>query len=93
MSCRLRNGKDVIVVEGGVLHTNSINCHFNFGLRHKNDIFSCLAEVLLLVYQKNSGHKSIKEMDLNLLEEFEVSAGELGFRICPQNILGEIKLN
>lgn len=89
----IENRKDVIVVEGGVLHTNSIDCHFNFGLHHKNDIFSCLAEAILLTYQNINGHKSIREMDLELLKEFEDVSVDLGFKICPQNILGEIKLN
>lgn len=89
----IENRKDVVVVEGGVLHTNSINCHFDFGLHHKNDIFSCLAEAILLAYKNIDGHKSIKEMDFELLGEFENLSSELGFKICPQNILGEIKLN
>jgi predicted amino acid dehydrogenase len=42
------NRKDVLALEGGVVHAPKINTHFNFGLKHKTDIFSCLAEAIIL---------------------------------------------
>ena len=81
----LRNRKDVLVIEGGVLHTSQINCHFNLGLKHKNDIFSCLAEVILLASNSESGHYSMDEFDVKLYDRLSKMATRAGFKMCMQN--------
>ncbi len=87
----IRTRSDVTVVEGGVLHTDSVNCHFNFGLHHRTDIFSCLAEVILISALNISEHKSISELDHNYMKELDIASRKLGFKICPQNINGLVK--
>ena len=39
---------EYLVLEGGVVHSKSIHIPFDFGLQEKGDIFSCLAELLIL---------------------------------------------
>jgi len=82
----IKNRKDVLVIEGGVLHTDNINCHFNFGLRHKNDIFSCLGEAILLSSLGFEGHCSIDGFDQDLYNKLSETSDRLGFKICPQNV-------
>lgn len=40
--------KDVLIIEGGLIHTPGINTHFNFGLKDRFDNFCCLGEVMIL---------------------------------------------
>jgi predicted amino acid dehydrogenase len=79
--------KDVLVIEGGVLHTPNIDCHFNMGLKHKTDIYSCLAEVILLSVLQSKGHYSIDDFDEHLYHKLSSTAKSLGFEICMQNDL------
>lgn len=87
----IENRKDVLVIEGGVLHAPSIDCRFNLGLATKNDIFSCLAETLIMTYRLADKHHSLGNFSLELIDELKVDANKLGFRISiPQNTLGYI---
>jgi fatty aldehyde-generating acyl-ACP reductase len=87
----IKNRKDVLVIEGGVLFAPEINCHFNFGLSHKNEIFSCLAETLLLAYKDEKRHYSIEDLNLDFLHELSHSARKLRFSINKlQNSQGYI---
>ncbi len=83
----VKDRKDVLVIEGGVLHTPNIDCHFNMGLKHKTDIYSCLAEVILLSSLQSKGHYSIDEFDEHLYNKLSTTAKSLGFKICMQNDL------
>ncbi|MEI8328184.1 MAG: hypothetical protein WCG02_03555 [Candidatus Taylorbacteria bacterium] len=89
----LRNRPDVLIIEGGVLHAENINSHFNFGLVHKNDVFSCLAETLLLSYVGSDKHYSIDGFDPDLYSMLEGVAAQLRFSPCMQNDLGIIDEN
>jgi fatty aldehyde-generating acyl-ACP reductase len=86
----IRNRSDVLVIEGGVLHSEKIDCHFDFGLSHRNDIFSCLAETLILAYTNSTSHYSIEDFDHNFYTNLEKYRIELGFSICFQNDMGII---
>ena len=50
-----------------------IDCHFNFGLAHKNDIFSCLAEVLILSFnwQENCNIDWVNNWDVKRIFEMK----------------------
>ncbi len=74
--------KDVIVVEGGVASAPDIDCHFNFGLKNKNDIFSCLGEVLILSHIKHKGHFSIGYLDIKNIEKISTIAKKLNFKLA-----------
>ena len=73
---------DVLLLEGGVVHTPNINMHFKMGLKHKTDIFSCLAEVVLLTYIGESRQSvgEVVEVDFNILSKFDKYSQELGLR-------------
>lgn len=87
----LKTRKDVLVIEGGVLTTRNINCHFNMGLAAKNDIFSCLAETLLLAYDDSKNHYSIDDFDPDLYQDLHDNGKKISFAISePQNELGYI---
>lgn len=86
----LRERTDVLVIEGGVLHAPNIDCHFNFGLSHKNDVFSCLAETLLLTNLNIEKHHSIDDFDADLYTRLEDKAKDFGYSRCMQNDMGII---
>lgn len=86
----IKNRNDVLVIEGGVLRTRDINCHFDFGLAHRNDIFSCLAEALILARMGEEGHQSLEGFDQKLYEIFQREAEGLGFSLSAQNTTGII---
>jgi predicted amino acid dehydrogenase len=86
--------KDVIVIEGGVLNTPNIDCNFNLGLANKTDIFSCLAETVLLTYGNQKGHYSTDSFDANFYAELKKHSEILNFKIGhPQNTGGYIEMN
>lgn len=86
----LKNRPDVLVIEGGVLSAPGINCHFNMGLAKKDDVFSCLAETLLLAHTQTDRHHSINEFDSDLYSQLEKLSSDLGFKMSMQNNLGII---
>jgi predicted amino acid dehydrogenase len=87
----VKTREDVLVVEGGVLHAPGINCHFNFGLAGREDIFSCLAETILLAYREHGNHYSIGDFDPTFISTVEQDAKSLGFSIqSPQNERGPL---
>ncbi len=64
------------------------------GLAHKNDIYSCLAETLLLTYNNEGTHYSIEGAELALLPSMERDAAVLEFSISDlQNDTGYIAQN
>jgi fatty aldehyde-generating acyl-ACP reductase len=86
----LKSRRDVLVIEGGVLSAPGMDCHINMGLAKKDDIFSCLAETLLLTYLKVDRHHSINEFDADLYSKLEELSSNLGFQMSMQNDLGLI---
>jgi predicted amino acid dehydrogenase len=72
---------DVIVVEGGLVHTPGISSNFNFGFRDRNDNFCCLAEVLVLAAEEREGHYTLgRGASLQLVNEIAALGKEYGFR-------------
>lgn len=86
----LNNRSDVMVIEGGVLNAPNMNCHINFGLANKDDIFSCLAETLLVTYLKSEQHHSLDDFDSDLYARLEELSVQLDFNMSIQNDLGII---
>lgn len=72
---------DVLVIEGGVLSAPGINCHFNMGLANKSDIFSCLAETLIMAHSMDNHHYSIENLDLRFLKKISVTGKNLRFDV------------
>src|SRR6185369_17715493 len=72
----IKTRDDVLVIEGGVIHTPGVRCNFNFGLAGREDTFCCLGEVLILAHRGHFKHFALGELDLNLIAEIEkMSAG------------------
>ncbi|MBU3911088.1 MAG: hypothetical protein KKD90_00700 [Candidatus Omnitrophica bacterium] len=60
--------KDVIVVESGIAEAENLKVNFDFGLRKENEVFSCLAEVLLLLWMDRV-ESHLGSTDYNYAEE------------------------
>jgi len=77
------NRPDVLVLQGGVVHAPDIDVHFNIGLQHREDIYSCLAEVILLATAGHTGHHAVGEifeLDMHGVQVLSDLADEYGFR-------------
>ncbi|MEI6490787.1 MAG: hypothetical protein WCO16_03425 [bacterium] len=72
---------DILVIEGGIIHTPGIKCNFNLGLAHREDTFCCLGEVLILARREHSDHYALGELDHNLVSQIEEMSHDLGFGI------------
>jgi predicted amino acid dehydrogenase len=73
---------DVIVLEGGLIHTPGVHNNFNFGLHHRQDNYSCLGEALVLASQEWSEHYVINRASLALIDEIAGYAKKLGFHLA-----------
>ena len=73
---------DVLVLEGGIIHAPGINPHFNIGLKHKEDIYCCLAEVMILAYAGWENNFSIGRLSFDLVDKIAGISKGLGFRLA-----------
>lgn len=87
----IKDRDDVLVVEGGVIRADNIKYRMNMGLAGRNDIFSCLAEVLAIAAHGKTGHYTVGWLDLKLIDEISKLGVALGFKLAPfQNKYGYI---
>lgn len=87
----IKDRDDVLVIEGGVIRADNIKYRMNMGLASRNDIFSCLAEVLAIAAHGKKGHYTIGWLDLKLIDEISNFGIALGFKLAPfQNKYGYI---
>jgi len=73
---------DILVLEGGAVHTESIHVNINIGLQHRTDIYSCLAEVIILTASNAKDHYNVGELmkiDFAEVERLALLAKQLGF--------------
>ncbi|OWK27028.1 MAG: hypothetical protein US76_00155 [Parcubacteria group bacterium GW2011_GWA2_38_13b] len=85
---------DVLVIEGGVIHAPGINPHFNIGLKHKEDIYCCLAEIMILAYADWQDNFSTGRLTFDSIEKIVDISNELGFRLAEfQNFQKVLTLN
>ena len=73
--------KDVLVVDGGVLLAPGINPHINLGLAHKNNIFSCLGEVMICASTKRVPEYTPGDVSPSVVEEVGSLGSSLGFEV------------
>jgi len=74
---------DIVVVEGGVGHLSGMQCSFDFGLLHENEVFGCLGETILLCWDRMYEHRHLEgKKDLELALELEKLALQIGFDLA-----------
>lgn len=82
--------QDVIVIESGIAEVDGLNTNIDFGLRNSNEVYSCLAEVLLLLW-KPSLFDGLEEETLPYAEALLKYSVQAGIKPAPfQNRLGYI---
>jgi predicted amino acid dehydrogenase len=82
---------DVLSLEAGVVHTPHIYSHFNMNLKHADDNFCCMAELLLLAAREHTGHYVINRATLAHVDEIKALGEQLGFRTGEfQNFMEKI---
>ncbi|MES3005527.1 MAG: hypothetical protein V4664_01120 [Patescibacteria group bacterium] len=77
----IRERNDILVIEGGVIHTPGIKCNFNLGLAGKEDTFCCLGEVLVLARDGHFDNYALGELNMDLVAHVETVAKDLLFSI------------
>jgi len=70
---------DVLALEGGVVNTPGIDCHYNLGLKQKGDVFSCLGEVLVLAHLGYQENYNIGKLQPDKIELIKETAKKLNF--------------
>ncbi len=78
----IKEREDVLVIEGGVVHTKDVHSNFRMGPRGKDENYCCLAEVLVLGHHGHFENYAIGNLDLTLVEHIEEKAKPLGFKIA-----------
>ncbi len=86
----LKQRDDVLVIDGGVLSTPNVNCHFNMGLAKKNDIFSCLGETLIIAGTEDLPKYRLGELNNKTIEKSGELAKKLNFKIKNYQRQGKI---
>ncbi|MDP3785385.1 MAG: hypothetical protein Q8R12_05015 [bacterium] len=71
--------EDVLTIEGGVIEVKGVNPHFNFGLKHQTDVFSCLAEVMVLAAHCRTREQLFDYANPEDIEKIAAQGKELGF--------------
>ncbi len=74
---------DVLAIEAGVVRTPGISMNFNMGLKHREDLFCCLAEVLILASEEQREHYVVHRATLAHVDEIKARGEALGFVIAP----------
>ena len=74
-----RQRQDVIVIESGIAEIDRLNTNTDFGLRNQNEVYSCLAEVLLLLW-KPALFANLAEESLAYVEALLKYSPEAGIR-------------
>jgi len=86
----IENREDVIVLEGGLVKTQNIKTNFDMGLHFKDNMYSCLAEsIILSMAEQNKDFQvgEIFEVNWKIIENLELYEKKFGFTIAPfQNI-------
>lgn len=74
----IKNRKDIIVVAGGAAHLPNIRIPFDFGLQHREDVFSCLAETIILAAEESWKERIFGDVSISYIER--IAAG--GKKLC-----------
>lgn len=70
---------DVLVIEGGVIEVRGINPNVNLGLKHKTDVFSCLAEVMVLAAHDRIRERNTDYVNSEQIQKIGAQGEVLGF--------------
>jgi len=82
---------DVLVIESGVVEVDGLETNFDLGLRKKNEVFSCLAEVLLMIWMDERCNY-LGEIDLSYVSKLWFTAEDAGIKLAGlRNNLGFIR--
>lgn len=75
----IKNRKDVIVVAGGAAHLSNMRIPFDFGLQHREDVFSCLAETIILAAEESWKERIFGDVSIPYIEHIAASGKKLSF--------------
>jgi fatty aldehyde-generating acyl-ACP reductase len=82
---------DVLVVEGGLVRSKSIRANFNFGLATREEMWSCMAEAVVLAHNRRFGNFALGELEPPLVEEITALSATTDLELAPpQNSAGII---
>src|SRR3989344_5468895 len=71
--------EDVLVISAGIIEAKEINTNFDLDLKHRNDVYSCLAEVMVLAAHHRIREKSFDYASVDEIQEIGKLGKALGF--------------
>jgi len=81
---------DVLVIESGVIEVDGLETNFDLGLRKRNEVYSCLAEVLLMIWMEQRDNY-LGDTSLSYAWKLWQAAENAGIRLADfRNNLGFI---
>lgn len=72
---------DVVVVESGIANVPELNTNFEFDLRSRSEVYSCLAEVLVLYWLKIEG-KFVGTFTMEYVQTLKETSEKIGIDIA-----------
>ena len=71
--------EDILVISAGIIEAKEINTNFDLDLKHRNDVYSCLAEVMVLAAHHRIREKSFDYASVDEIQEIGKLGKALGF--------------
>jgi predicted amino acid dehydrogenase len=84
----IKERKDLLIIDGGIVKTPGINYHFNFGLPPET-AFACLAETLILAAEKRYNSRLVGEVKSENVKEIIEIAKKYNFTHAPFTSFGK----
>jgi predicted amino acid dehydrogenase len=84
----IKERKDLLIIDGGIVKTPGINYHFNFGLPPETT-FACLAETLILAAEKRYNSCLVGEVESENVKEIIEIAKKYNFTHAPFTSFGK----
>ena len=87
--------KDILVLDGGLVNLPGFNPHFRFGLLHREDMWGCLAETIILSWLKDQEgyeYTDFSEDEKKVTEAYERAYKATGFRVASMRGFSRYRL-
>lgn len=86
----IKTRNDVIIIEAGVITAPGVRVGTNFRLANKNEIYSCLGEVMSLAASDWNTEYSAGNITLEVVYNIANVANKIGLKLAPYQAFGKL---
>lgn len=86
----MKERKDVLIIDGGLVKTPGINLHVNLGLPKQELAFACLAETMILGAEGKFDHYSLDNVRIEQIQEIKQLGEKYKFDLADFYSFGKI---